>query len=96
MNGKVGLMYSYISLGVYLTSLFGLNGWASYLVTLKGLVGFEKNFNGRYFHHNFCVKTGVRFFCVLSGTRDLQCSVTRMLYTPIPLINGHANEIAKY
>ena len=55
-----------------LTSLFGLNGWASYLVTLKGLVGFENNFNGRYFHHNFCVKTGVRFFCVLSGTRDLQ------------------------
>jgi hypothetical protein len=26
---------------------------------LKGLVGFENNFNGTTFHHHFCLKTGV-------------------------------------
>ena len=30
-----------------------------YSVTLKGIVGFENNFNGTTFHHHFCVKTGV-------------------------------------
>ena len=31
-----------------------------YSVTLKGLVGFENNFNGTTFHHHFCLKTGVK------------------------------------
>ena len=29
-------------------------------VTLKGLVGFENNFNGTTFHHHLCTKTGVK------------------------------------
>ena len=29
-------------------------------LTLKGLVGFENNFNDTTFHHHFCVKTGVK------------------------------------
>ena len=28
--------------------------------TLKGLVGFENNFNGTTFHHHLCTKTGVK------------------------------------
>ena len=41
---------------------YQLTGWlgqASELVTLKGLMGFENNFNGIYFHHHFYLKTGV-------------------------------------
>ena len=30
------------------------------LVTLKGLVGFENNFNGIYFHRHFLLKSGVK------------------------------------
>ena len=33
--------------------------YASQQVTLKGLVGFENNFNGIYFHPYFYLKTGV-------------------------------------
>ena len=31
-----------------------------YLVTLKGLVGFENDFNGIYFHLHFYLKAGVK------------------------------------
>ena len=45
------------------TSQFSQKGWlgrASQLVTLKELVGFENNFHGKYFHHPFYVKSGVK------------------------------------
>ena len=30
------------------------------LVTLKGLVGFDNDFKGVYFHHHFYIKAGVK------------------------------------
>ena len=30
------------------------------LVTLEGLVGFENDFNGTYFHHHFYIKADVK------------------------------------
>ena len=40
-------------------------------------MGFENNYNGTTFHHNFCVKTGIyqmfeRIFVLFTGTRNLQ------------------------
>ena len=51
-------------------------GRASQLVTLKGLVGFENDFNGIYFHHLFYFKTGIK-----SPLDSFVYCLTRKIYT---------------
>ena len=59
---------------------------------LKGLVGFENNFNGIYLvftpsflSQNWC-QISVRIFCVLPGTRNLQFLVCQLLYSSFFLL----------